>query len=117
MIPVGIMQMPVHQVADMVPVGHRFMPAPRTVHVVIAMSVALMTPRAPRRVLLIHGDHVLIHMIPVRVMQVPVMQIVHMTLMPDRRMPAVRSVLMTMVFMLCAIAHLFLLLETPHSSE
>jgi hypothetical protein len=47
----------------------------------------------PVRVLGIDGDHVLIDVVPVRMMEVPAVEVVHMSLMLDRDVPAARAVL------------------------
>jgi hypothetical protein len=65
-----MMQSSVDQVIDMIAMGHAFVPAPG------AMLVsALILWRALSRVARAHSKCVLVHVIPMHVVQMPVMQI------------------------------------------
>ena len=57
------------------------------------------------RIGLAHFEDVLVHMVTVDVMEMPVVQIIPMSLMLDRGVPAARAVLVGVVFMLFAITH------------
>jgi hypothetical protein len=95
MITMGMVQPSIHEVIDVVPMGHGFVPAGRAVLV-----------RASRLWRAMHGiDRVdcncmFINVILVRVMQMAIMKIIDMVIMPDRRMPTVRTMRVAMVDMM-----------------
>jgi hypothetical protein len=95
MITMGMVQPSIHEIIDVVPMGHGFVPAGRPVLV-----------RASRLWRAMHGiDRVdcncmLINVILVRVMQMAIMKIIDMVIMPDRRMPAVGTMHVAMVTMM-----------------
>jgi hypothetical protein len=94
MITVRMMQPSIHEVINMVTMRHRFVPAGR------AMLV-----RAARLRRALDGvggadvDRMLVDMILVHVMEMAIVQIVHMTIMANRRVAAVRAMLMGVVGM------------------
>jgi hypothetical protein len=95
MITMGMVQPSIHEVIDMVPMGHGFVPAGRAVRV-----------RADRLRRTLDGigrvdrDGMLINVTLVRVMQVAIMKIIDMIVVPDRRMPAVATMHVAMVDMM-----------------
>jgi len=97
MIAVRMMQVTVYQVIDVIAVGNRFVPASRTMHMVGGMSAAAMVRGANLRIGFRNSDNMLVHMIAMRMMQMTVVQIIHVTVMNDCRVPAVRAVLVGMV--------------------
>jgi hypothetical protein len=100
-----VMQVAFYQVVDMVAVRHRFMAAIRTMNVPYVVTGAVMVSRANVGVRCAHFEHVLIDMIPVHMVQVPVMQVIDVPVMTDCLMPAVWPVLVSVVSMLLAVAH------------
>jgi hypothetical protein len=103
MITMRMVQPSIHEVIDMVPMGHGFVPAGRAVLV-----------RASRLWRAMHGiDRVdcncmFINVILVRVMQMAIMKIIDMVIMPDRRMPTVGTMhvaMVTMMLLLSAGSH------------
>jgi len=64
---VRVMEMPVHEVVDVVPVRHCFMAATWPVLVLRLVCEAGVPGRAAARIQHIHGDHVLIDVPGVRV--------------------------------------------------
>ena len=92
-----------HQIIHMVPVRDGLMSALRTVNVLCIMPVCTVSTRVG--IGLTHFDDMLVHMISVDVMEMPVVQIIPMSLMLDRGVPAARAVLVGVVFMLFAITH------------
>lgn len=87
-----MVQPAVNQIIHMITMRHRRVAAVRPVHMpILVLALQRMTAV---RVLIGHRQDVLIHMVLVRMMKVTVMQIVYVTIMPDRRMPAARPVLM-----------------------
>lgn len=95
MITMGMVQPSIHEIIDVVPMGHGFVPAGRAVLV-----------RASRLWRAMHGiDRVdcncmFINVILVRVMQMAIMKIIDMVIMPDRRMPTVGTMHVAMVTMM-----------------
>ena len=100
-----VMQVAFYQVVDMVAVRHPFVAAIRTMDVPGVVTGAVLPSRASVRVRCVHFEHVLIHMIPVHMVQVPVMQIVDVTVVAHRLMPAVWPVLVRVACMLLAVVH------------
>ena len=100
-----VMQVAFYQVVDMVAVRHRFVAAIGTVDVSCVVTGAIMASRASVRVRRVHFEHVLIDMVPVHVVQVSVMQVIDVTVMADRLMPAGWPVPVSVVSMLLAVVH------------
>lgn len=92
-ISVRVVQMPGHEIVDVIAVGHRLMPASRS----MAMSGLILRSgfagRTAVRVLFVDRNAMLIDVTLVRVMQMPVMQIVRVSFMVDGDVTAVRAVL------------------------
>lgn len=107
-IAVGVVQVAGDQIVDVVPVRHRRVAAAGAVLVVRGVAAAGVIGRAAVRVLIADGNHVLVDVITVGVMQVAIMQIVDVVLVLDGDMPAVRPMLMIVVFVSLA-GHLVLL--------
>ncbi|MGE0035792.1 MAG: hypothetical protein AB7S93_09175 [Xanthobacteraceae bacterium] len=91
-----MMQPAVHEVIDMITVRDRLVTAARPVGMVPAMNFR----RAMRRVRAVNGDHMLVNVIAVHVVQVAVVKIVDMAIVPDCSVSAPRTVLVRMVGML-----------------
>jgi hypothetical protein len=95
MVPMGMVQPSIHEVIDMVPMGHGFVPAGR------AMLV-----RAGRLRCALYGidrvdrDDMLINVILVRVMQMAIVKIIDVVAMLDSRMPTVGTMCVAMVDMM-----------------
>jgi hypothetical protein len=90
---VGVVQVVGDQVVDMVAVRHRLMAASGAMGMPGLMLAAGMLRGAVLGVRLTGFDHVLVHVIPVRVMQVPVVQVVHMSVVAHGGVATVRTVL------------------------
>lgn len=99
MIAVRVVEVPVHQIIDMVAVRYRGMAAVRSVHVINRMSRASVLWRAVVGVRRGDGKHVLIHMISMGMMQVTIVQVVYVPVMPDSDVPATGGMLVIMVVM------------------
>lgn len=97
MVAMRMMQMPVHQIVDMVAVRYGLMPTPRSMHMPGLVSGAAMIRRAAIGILRRHFDRVLVDMVAVRMVQVPVVQKVHVVAMADGRMPTAGPVLVRMI--------------------
>ncbi len=63
MIPVGMVQMPVNQVVDMIAVGHRFMAAAWAMNVRLVVTTTIVIWRAHGRIALIDINLVFINMV------------------------------------------------------
>jgi hypothetical protein len=93
-IAVRMMQPAVHEIVDVIAVRNGLVPA---IWAVLVRAVGFRrTPHGIRRTDL---DGMLIDVILMHVMKVAVVKIVHMAVMPDGGMPAIRAVLMRMVWM------------------
>jgi hypothetical protein len=92
MITVGMMQPAVYEIVDMIAMRHRFVSAVWTVRV-----------RAMDLWRALHGiggadrDGVLIHVILVHMMEMAIVQVVHMIAMANRSVSAVRAMLVSVV--------------------
>ncbi len=84
----GVMQMSVHQVIDMVAMGYGFVAASRTMLVTGLVPGTRVLRRATARVGRVHRQRMLIVMAIVRMVQVPVVQVVNVLFMPYRGVPA-----------------------------
>jgi hypothetical protein len=102
MIAVGMMQVPLDQKVDVVAMRDGLVPAAGAV-----LVAALDVRRAAGRIRRADRDRMLVDVIAVHVMQVAVVQIVDMTLVADRRVPAARAMLVRVVgvMLLCASGH------------
>jgi hypothetical protein len=101
----GVVQVSVDQVVDMVAVRHRLVPASRPVRMRAVMAAALVTGRAPVRIGRRHLDRVLIDVILVHVVQMAVVEVVDVIAMANGSMPAPRAVLVRVVGVLRAGTH------------
>lgn len=89
---VRVMEMPADQIVDVIPMGNGFVPASGAMLMGCVVSRAGMIGRAACRVHRAHLDHVLIYMIAVRLMEVPVVQVVDVLAVLDGNMSAAGSV-------------------------
>jgi hypothetical protein len=88
-----MMQVAVDQIVDVITMRHRLMSAPGPVLVSRLMAFAAVLGRAAIWVLCRYVDHVLVDMVCVRVMQMPIVQIVDMVAVAHGRMAATGTVL------------------------
>jgi hypothetical protein len=92
---VWVMKVPFHEIVVMVAVRHGFMAAVRP------MTVTILVPSGESgsafgRVPVVHRKAVLVHVIPVRVMQAAIVKVVRMTLVQNGGMTAIGTVLVGM---------------------
>lgn len=92
-----MMQVPVHQVADVVAVGNRRVSAVRAVNVVCIMAPAVVGGAAVG-VGFRDRDGVLVVVAVMRAVEVPVVQVPHVVAVPNRDVAAVRAMLVVVVF-------------------
>ena len=101
-IPVRVMQMAVHKIVDVVAVWHGLVPAARSVNVTGFVTPAVMVRRALIGIGRAHGDHVLVDMVPMRMMEMPVVQVIDVTVVFYRRVPATRAMFVIVIRMFLA---------------
>lgn len=107
MVAVGVMQVPVDQVVDVIAVGHRLMPAARAVHVVGRVRAAAVVGRAAVRVDVGHLDAMLLdHVALFGMVEVPIVQVVDVILVLNGDVAAVWTMLVaTVVVMIMKVRH------------
>jgi len=93
-VPVVMVQVPIDQVIDMVAVRHGLMPAICAVDVLFVMSCAIVSRRALLRIGRTYFYSMVVHLTSVLMVQVSVMQVIRMSVMLYRGMPAVRPMFM-----------------------
>jgi hypothetical protein len=91
-----MMQVPVHQVIDMVAVRDGLMAACRTVHMAFLVGSAVVIGRAILGIPSAHVNLVVVHVIAVSMMQVAIVKVIRMTVVFYRCMPAVRAMFVSM---------------------
>jgi hypothetical protein len=113
---VRVMQMPIHEIIDMIAVRHGLVPAARTMNMARLMTGAAMFRRADIRVRLRHLHHMLVDMVLMRVVQMTVMQIVDMVAMLHGGMAATRAMAVGVVVVvgLRTAAHRLISSSCPH---
>lgn len=95
---VRMMQVSLHQIIYMIPVRYGLVSTALAMNMAGLMSPADMACRAGCRICRRHLKRVFVKVTFMRMMQMPVMQVIHVALMQDRRVPAVRAVYVRMVF-------------------
>lgn len=95
---VRMVQVAIHQVIDVVSMGHGIVPAIRSVLMRPVVRLAPVRRSAGGRVRSVHFDGVLVEMISMRAVQVPVVQVIHMVPVPDCGVTAPLAVDMAVSF-------------------
>jgi hypothetical protein len=95
MIAVRVVQPAVHEIVEMVTMRHRFVPAVWTVDV-----GAVDLRRTVHGICSINGDDMFVHVILVHVVEMAVVKIIHMAVMANRSVSAVRAMLVGVVGMM-----------------
>jgi hypothetical protein len=95
MITMWMMQPSVHDVIDVITVGHAFVPT------VWPMSMrAPGAKRAPRRIGVAHLNNVFVDVILVHVMQMTIVEVIHMAIMPNSGVSAAWTMLVSVTTMM-----------------
>lgn len=94
---VGMMQVAVDPVVNVVPMRNRFMAATRPMRMGVRVAAAGVVGSAASRVVRADVDRVLVYMILMGMMKMPVVQVIDVVTVPDRRVAAVDSVLVTVI--------------------
>lgn len=107
MVAVRVMQMPVDQVIGVVPVRHPLMAAPRPVVVARFMPGARVPGGAVGGIALVDGDHVFVDVALVRVVQMPVVEVVDVVTVLKGGVPArgAMDVAVTVVGVMRVVSH------------
>jgi hypothetical protein len=105
-----MVQMAVDQVVDMIPVRNRLVSAVRPVHVFGFVAAALMRRRTVIGVGRSHRNGMLVDVVTVRMMEMTVVQVIDVTIVLDRGVPAAGAMLMIVVRVFLA-AHRSLLVN------
>ena len=92
MITMGMMQSAVYKIVDMVTMRHSFVSAVWTVHV-----RAVDFRRALQGICCADRDEMFIHVIPMHVVKMTIVQIIHMTIVANCGVSAVRAMLVSVV--------------------
>lgn len=92
-----MVQVALHQIIHMVSVRHPLMPAMRPVHVVRPMRRAGVARRTVVRILFANPQGVFHIVVAFMIVHVAIVQIVHMSFMLHRRVPATRAVHMDVI--------------------
>ena len=96
-IPVRMMQVPVHEVIDVIPVGYGRMPTVRAMNVVFVVALADVM-NAPRRVDVRDRYNMLVVVAFMDAVQMPVVQVSHMVSVSYGYVTTVRTMLVGVVF-------------------
>src|ERR1700761_8688805 len=99
MVAVGVVKVAVDQIVDMVAVRHWLVTTAWAMLVALRMAAAIVVRRAAIGIGSTHSDRVLVELILVRVMQVAVVEVVHVTLVPHRCVAAAGTMLVWMIVM------------------
>jgi hypothetical protein len=102
---VRVMQVSAHEIVDVVPVRHGLVAAARSVDVGRGVRSARVRGRACGRIRAPDGDPMFVDMVAVHVVQVAVVEIVHVTVVVDGDVTAACPVDVGVLGMLQAIGH------------
>ena len=102
-VPVHVVQVTVDEVVHVVAVGHRLVAAARTVDMVGLVAAALVVGRTGAGVGIGHFHSMLIHMVPVGMMEMTVVEVVDVPVVQDGRVAAVGAVLVFVILVLFAV--------------
>jgi hypothetical protein len=107
MISMRVMQMTVNEVIGVIAVRDCLMAASWPMNMASFMPAAIMSARAPVRVLARNLDPVLLDLIATHVVKMTIVEVVNVTLMAHRSMAATRAVTVWMVLMFLRGSHCF----------
>jgi hypothetical protein len=102
---VGMVQVAVHQIVDVIAVGNLRVAALRAMHMGFVVPAAGVLRRAGGRVLRRHADHMFVDMVAVNVVEVAVVKVVGVAVVLDGDMTAALAVLVGVACVLVIGAH------------
>jgi hypothetical protein len=88
-----VVQMAIHQVVNVIPVGYCLVAAGRPVDVRLLMSGAVVAWCASLRIHRVHLNTMVVHMVAVRIVQMAIVNIIGVAIVLYRCMPTARAVL------------------------
>jgi hypothetical protein len=91
MVAVRVMKMPVDQVVHVIPMGHSFMPASRSMHMARVVRTAAVLGCAPVGIGLRYFNLMFIDVIAVHMVQMPIMQVINVASVADGRVTTIGS--------------------------
>jgi hypothetical protein len=97
---VRMMKMPLDQVVHVIPMGHSFMPASRSMHVALVVRAAAVLRCAPVRIRRRHFNPMFINVVTMHMVQMSIMQVINVAGVADGRVATIGSVNVRMVAML-----------------
>lgn len=100
MIAMRMMQVAIDQIVDVIAVGHRLMAAAGAVDMARFVPGAVVVGGAGIGVRRADLDHMLVDVIPMRVMQVTVMQVIDVIAVAHGGMAAARAMLVVVIFVM-----------------
>lgn len=95
----GMMKMSLYQVVGVIAVRHRFMPTSGAMFVLSGVASAIMAGRTRGRMPGVDGNHMLIYVICVRMVQVAIVKVVHMSFVLDSGVSARWAMFVRVSFM------------------
>src|SRR5579864_4996431 len=104
MIPVRVMQVTVDKIINVIPMWHRFVTAPGAMDVSRIVAAAVVARRSLVRISRADLEPVLVYVIVMRMVQMPIMQIIDVIAVPDSGMATVRAMLMVVMGMVGFVA-------------
>lgn len=105
-----VVQVSVDEIVDVVTMGHGFVSAVGAMDVVRGVRATVVLGSAIRGVGRVDVERVLVDVVSMRMVQMPVVQVIHVTLMGDRGVPTVVAVLVCVCWVLGAVGHFEVLL-------
>ena len=91
-IAVRVVEVAIDQIIDMVAMRHRLVAAVGSVHVGAVVPVAVVFGSATLGRLRVHSDDMLIDVVAMKMMQMPIVQVIHVAVVFDCGVTAVRAV-------------------------
>ena len=104
MVAMRMMQPVINKIVHMISVRDGLMPATRSVDVFGRITFCAL--RAAVGVRVIYFDHMFVNMVSMHMMEMSIMQIIHVPLMVDGNMPAIRPMLVRVIRVFGAIVHI-----------
>jgi hypothetical protein len=104
MIPVRMMQVTVDKIINVIAMWHRFVTAPGAMDVSRIVAAAVVARRALVRISRADLEPMLVYVIAMRMVQMPIMQIIDVIAVPDTGMAAVCAMLVVVVGMMRFVA-------------
>jgi hypothetical protein len=102
---VGMVKVSIHQIVNVVAMRHGFVSAIRSMNVVFAVAAAVVSWSTDIGILGRHLQDMFVNVIPVHVVQMPVVEIIHVPVVLDPRVAAAGPMLVRVTSVLVALRH------------